>query len=320
MQNRRDFIKSSATTFAALALLAPAHSCTGQPAPASPADPNDSEIKMAIARWQGGADTPERLKMAAVKLTERAVADLEGLGRFIKKGQSVWVKPNINFHTAPEFAANSNPDVVATVVRLCFEAGAGKVRVGDHSYFGADKSYPMSGIEAAVKAAGAEMVYLDAAKFKEYPINGKVLEKWPLSPEIVEADVLVNVPIAKNHPLPKVSASIKNLMGMAGGDRSTWHEKLPEYLSDLLAFVKPKVHIVDAVRVLTAGPPRGGNLEDVKFIGAVAAGVDAVALDAWASEALGHRPEDIATVTTANARGLGQMDYRKLNPREVILS
>ncbi len=302
--SRREFLKTAATTGAALAIAAGANS------PALAADP---DVQMSVARLQAKPETPEALQAAATKLTNEALRNLGGMARFVKKGASVWVKPNINFHRSPEFAANTHPEVVAAVVRACFEAGAAKVRVGDHSAFGSDVSYPMSGIEAAAKAAGAEVVYLDESKFKEFPLAGKELPAWRLCPEIVESDLVISVPVAKRHPLPIVSACMKNLMGIAGGDRSKWHDKLSECVCDLTAFLKPRLSVMDALRCIMTGPPRGGNLEDLKFFGVVAAGTDIVAMDAFASELLGCKPADIGIVATASARGLGQIDYHKLN-------
>ena len=311
-RSRREFMKESALAGGALALLYSGCSQQAQ-------DPVN-EVQMSIAKWQGKPEAEEDIRAAASTLTEQAVRNLGGLGRFVKKGATVWVKPNINFHRTPEFAANTNPAVVAAVVRLCYEAGAGKVRVGDHSGFGADVSYPMSGIAEAAQGAGAEVVYLDESKFKPYPLNGKVLKEWPLCPDIVEADLVVSVPVAKNHAIPTVSGCMKNFMGVAGGDRSTWHEHIADCVCDITAFMKPKVCIVDAVRVITAGPPRGGDLNDVKFMGAVAAGVDPVALDAWAAELLGHNAADVGSIAEGQTRGLGQMAYRKLNLREATVS
>lgn len=268
---------------------------------------------MAVVRWKNGEPgTPEAYKRMAVVLTEQAISDMGGLGRFVKKGASVWLKPNINFHRTSEFAANTNPDVVATMVRLCLEAGAANVRVGDHSAFGADKSYPMSGIEDAVKAAGGEMVLLDPNAFKEYSIGGKVLTKWALAPQIMESDIIINMPVAKNHPLPKYSGCMKNLMGIAGGDRNEWHKELAECLCDINTFVKPTLHVMDMMRCILSGPPRGGSLDDIKFFGLVAAGIDPVALDAFGAELLGKRPADIAHLVAASGRNMGQIDYRKL--------
>ena len=101
----------------------------------------------------------------------------------------------------------------ATVIKKCFEAGAGKVRIGDNSSFGSDKSYPMSGIEAAAKAAGAEVVYLNEASFKEYPINGKIMPKWLLSPDIVEADCINQSAYCKESPAPEIFRMHEKLDG-----------------------------------------------------------------------------------------------------------
>ena len=133
---RREFLARS-TAAGSLALLS--NGCSEK----TPVSASDSGAEIAIAKWGGDTKEPEALKEAAAKLTQTAVNGVGGLHRFIKKGATVWVKPNINFHRPPEFAANTNPDVVAAVVKLCYEAGAGKVKVGDHSGFGADVSYPM---------------------------------------------------------------------------------------------------------------------------------------------------------------------------------
>ncbi len=327
MQNRRDFLRQSVAG-SSLALLTAGCSKPSESAPAPTASPSPKRevfslppdsVEMSIAKWTADKDLSENIQEAAIKLTEQAVKGLGGLEHFLHKGCSVWVKPNINFHRTPEFAANTNPDVVGTVVRLCYEAGAGKVRMGDHSSFGSDKSYPMSGIEAAAKTAGAEVVYLDESKFKEYSLGGKIVDKWPLSQDIVESDVIIDVPVAKQHPLPRISGCMKNLMGVAGGNRSEWHANIAKCVCDITAFLRPRLCVVDALRVITAGPPKGGNLDDLLVAGAVAAGVDPVALDAWICELLGYDPNEVETLVEGHARGLGQIDYRKLKLAELTV-
>jgi uncharacterized protein (DUF362 family) len=316
---RRVFLASTATLGAAALAGCGKTAETTAPAVQNAAD----GVKIAISRWKGASDNEEALRQAAIRLTETAIENLGGMARFVPKGSTVWIKPNINFHRTPEFAANSNPHVVATVARLCIEAGAGKVRVGDVPYFGADQSYAMSGIADAVKAVGAEMVFIDKEKpekFREAAIGGKFLDKWPLSTEIIDADILINLPVAKQHPLPKFSGCMKNLMGVAGGDRSKWHDNIAGYVSDLNSFVKPRLHVVDVIRSIISGPPKGGNLDDVKYFGVVAAGTDPVALDAFAATTIGFKPSEIETLTTGASRGLGTLDYASLNPREATVS
>lgn len=275
------------------------------------------DIDMAIARWKGAAVPEESLKPMAVRLTEEAIKALGGMQRFVKKGNVVWVKPNIGWNRKPEFAANTNPDLVATLVRLCLEAGAKTVRVGDLTCNPAKEAYGNSGIEAAVIQAGGEIVYLDPKRFKEYPLSGKRLEKWEFYPDIIESDLVINCPVVKHHGISKATLCMKNYMGVIGGNRGFFHQDIQTCLADVTAFMKPRLCVLDAIRILTANGPSGGNLADVKRMDTVAAGTDIVALDAFGAELLGHKPADIATVAMGQERGLGKMDYRSLKLREL---
>ena len=146
------------------------------------------------------------------------------------------------------------------------------------------------------------------------------MQKWPLCPEIVESDVVINVPIAKHHAIATVTACMKNYMGIIGDPRGQWHQDLPTCLCDITRFMKPPMCVLDATRLLTANGPTGGNLGDVKRMDLVAAGTDVVALDALAAELLGHDPKAIKTVAAGAQAGLGRMDYRNLALREIDLT
>jgi uncharacterized protein (DUF362 family) len=304
---RREFLRATFAAGSALALGFP----TGTAAA-------EGDPKMCIARWTGLAATnPDQIKAVATKLAERSISDLGGMARFVKSGDGVWIKPNIGFPLAPEFAVNTNPDLVATLVRLCRDAGARTVKVGDNSCYGAQRAYPESGIEAAVKAAGGEMLLFEESRFREVKLDGERLEKWPLYGDLLDADLLINVPIVKQHPLTGVTACMKNYMGVAGGPRDLWHKEIIPCLCDVTAYMKPRLCVVDAVRILTANGPTGGELDDVKFTGLVAAGVDVVALDAFAAELIGLNPAQSKMMAAAEKRGLGNRDYRKSALRAV---
>ncbi len=314
--SRRKFLKR-ATALGGVTLLSPYFSLARSDPPV-PAVADTSELVMAIARWQPEAEGDVR--SIATKLTQEAMTALGGMARFVAKGDVVWIKPNIGWNRAPELAANTNPDVVATLARLCLEAGAKKVKVGDNSCHPARQTYRTSGIEVAVREAGAEMVYLDDRRFKDVDLGGKQLSSWPLYPEAIEADLLINVPIVKHHGLSRVSLCMKNTMGIAGGDRGRWHQALPNCLVDINAYLQPQLCILDAVRILTGHGPQGGNLADVKRLHVVAAGRDIVALDSFGAELLGHEPAQIDTIRAGHAAGLGQMDYRQVDRVEVVIS
>jgi len=309
--SRRDFLKQTAVLGGAAALsgFGAAHA-------------QETTSQMAIAK---GATLPEQadtvaIKALAEKLTRRAIEAVGGMKRFVSKGDVVWIKPNMAWNRTPEQGANTNPEVVATLVTLCLEAGAKQVKVGDNTCNDARQSYPNSGIEAAAKGAGADIVYIDGNRFKDMAMKGERLKNWELYPEIVEADFVLNVPVVKHHSISEATMCMKNYMGIAGGKRGIWHQDLATCLCDVTAFMKPRLCVLDAVRVLTANGPTGGRLSDVKLAGTIAVGTDIVALDAFGATLLGHKPEEITSVAQGHARGLGEIDYNKLAPKEVMVS
>jgi uncharacterized protein (DUF362 family) len=130
---------------------------------------------------------------------------------------------------------------------------------------------------------------------------------------------VINVPVVKHHVLAKATMCMKNYMGVID-NRKSFHQNIPGCLVDLTRFMKPQICILDAVRILKDHGPRGGNLEDVRTPLALAAGTDIVALDAWGSEVLGHKPTDIESVVQGAAAGLGKIDYRSLALQEIAVS
>jgi len=264
------------------------------------------------------AEKPPRPKVAVAhgtkvdprKLTRQAIAALGGMGRFVKKGDDVIVKPNIcNAYHGPEYASTTNPDVVGEVVALCIAAGARRVRVMDFPFGGTPQAaYEKSGIRKAVEAAGGQMEVMAPFKFKKTPIpKGKDIKEWWIYTPVLEADVLIDIPIAKHHVLAGLTLAIKNLMGVIQR-RSRLHPNLHQRLADLTTRVRPTLTIVDAVRMLMKHGPTGGDLRDVKRMDTVIASADIVAADAYATTLFGKKPSDIGYIQKAAEMGLGVMD------------
>ena len=297
--NRRDFIKL--TAIAGIGLSIP-RNFDSFIAPAEAAE----KIDLAVAHG-----------VSPSKITRAAIDAMGGMKMFISRGDIVVVKPNIAFDRLPEHAANTNPEVVAVVVQMCFEAGAKKVKVFDRTVNDARRCYVQSGIADAAKAAGADVSYIDERKFKEMDIKGEVLKSWPLYTEVFEADKVINIPIAKHHGLAKLTMSMKNWMGVMGGSRRTIHQRLDESLVDLSMAIKPTLTILDAVRILTANGPQGGNLEDVKKMDTVIVGVDQVAVDSFGATLFGMKGNDLEYVKIADKMGLGKMDISKLKIKRI---
>jgi uncharacterized protein (DUF362 family) len=250
-------------------------------------------------------------------IVRAAIEAMGGMGRFVSKGDVVVVKPNIGFDRVPEQAGCTNPEVVGEVVRLCMDAGAKKVKVFDRSVNDPRRCYVQSGIEPAAKGQGADVSYMDDRRFKEMSVGGRKLLRWPLYRDIIEADKVINVPVAKHHGLATLTMGIKNFMGIMGGNRSRIHQRLDECIVDLSLYLKPTLTVLDAVRVLTANGPQGGNLKDVKKLDTVVVGTDQVAVDAYGATLFGLKGEQLGYVRVGAERGLGRSDLENLAIRKI---
>jgi uncharacterized protein (DUF362 family) len=250
---------------------------------------------------------------------EAALRAIGGIERFVQPGNDVIVKPNIcvAYHT-PEYAATTNPEVVAALVRLCLGAGARRVRVMDQPFGGtAEEAYNRSGIAGAVQSAGGEMEIMAGMKFASVAIpGGQDITEWPVYRDALDADVLINVPIAKTHDLAVLTLGMKNLMGLIE-DRGGLHPNLAQRLADLTTLFRPALTVVDATRILVANGPSGGNLEDVRQTQTVIASHDIVAADAYAATLFGLTAADIPATRAGAAMGLGTLDLAVIRIEEI---
>jgi uncharacterized protein (DUF362 family) len=246
-------------------------------------------------------------------LVQRALDDLGGIGRFVSRQDVVVIKPNIAWDRTPEQAANTNPEAVAEVVRQCWQAGAKRVIVTDVSCNEPRRCFQRSGIQAAARAEGAEVVLPDPELFREVDLGGVVLKSWPVFAPFLEADKIINMPIAKHHTLSGVTLGMKNWYGILGGQRNRLHQQIHQSLADLASFMLPTVTLIDCYRILLRNGPTGGNLEDVATKKTMVAGTDPVALDAYVAKAYWNLdPEHLPYLQMAAARNLGTVDFDKL--------
>ncbi|MDH4161371.1 MAG: DUF362 domain-containing protein [Nitrospirota bacterium] len=295
--DRRDFLKTAAISGVGLAIPAlDPLSALGEP----------RHPDLAVAQGPSPGKT-----------VRAAIDALGGIKRFISRGDVVVVKPNIAWDRVPEQAGDTNPEVVAAVVKLCYEAGARKVKVFDRPVNDPRRCYIQSGIEPAAKAVDADVSHMDERKFRDIAVNGLALKTWPLYTEVFEADKVINVPIAKHHGLAKLTMAMKNWMGIMGGSRRMIHQKIDESLVDLAMKVKPALTVLDAVRILTANGPQGGDLRDVKKLDTIVAGIDQVAIDSYGATLFGMKGSDLGYVRIAAQHGFGVMDLNRLSIKKV---
>jgi uncharacterized protein (DUF362 family) len=247
------------------------------------------------------------------RITRSALTALGGMGSFVRPGNVVVVKPNMGWDRGPELAANTHPLVVRTVVEEALKAGAKKVKIFDRTCNDERRCYVNSGIQSALAGMKqVEVKFLEPERYRKVQLKGRVLGQWELYDEALDADVFINVPVAKHHGLTRLSLGLKNIMGVMGGNRGTIHRRIDDSLADINAVLKSHLTVIDATRILTANGPQGGDPRDVKALHTVIASRDIVAADAYATTLFGLKPAEIGVTVAAHRRGLGEMELSRM--------
>jgi uncharacterized protein (DUF362 family) len=251
--------------------------------------------------------------------TRKALEALGGISRFVKKGQSVILKPNMSFANTPDRGSTTHPVVVATVAQACMEAGALQVVVLDHTLQRAELCLERTGIREACKQInGVHVMTLQDKKFfREIKVpQGKVLERVEVMKDILEGQVLINLPVAKSHSATGVSLGLKGLMGLIW-DRESFHSQynINQAVADLATVIKPHLTILDATRALASGGPGGPG--DVKKPNLIIAGIDPVAVDSYGVGIVpwygqNFKGRQVEHILLAHQRGLGKIDTDQL--------
>ena len=244
-----------------------------------------------------------------------------GMNKIIKKGQTVVVKPNIGWNRSPEYGANTNPKLIQRIIEHCYDAGAKKVYVFDHSCDFWEYTYKNSGIESATKNANAIVVPADSeGHYQSVSVGaGKTLKKTKVHEIMLEADILINVPVLKSHGGARLTIAMKNLMGVVW-DRGYYHSMgLQQCIADFCSYRKPDLNIVDAYNVMLRNGPRGRSIEDVVNMKYQLISTDIVAVDAAASKIFGLEPDDIPHIKIGNDMKLGTMNLDKLNIKRMTI-
>ncbi len=251
---------------------------------------------------------------------DMGIQALGGMGTFVGKGQKVLVKPNIGWDVVPDKGANTNPALVKRIIEHCFRAGAKEVYVFDNTCDNWIKCYQNSGIEKAVKDAGAKIVPGNSESYyQEVTIpNGKKLQKTKVHELVLSSDVFINVPVLKNHSSARMTGALKNMMGVVW-DRGYWHRNnLNQCIADYALYPKkPALNVMDAYNVMMRNGPRGVSKEDLSNMKSLMISTDWVAIDAAGAKMMGKEPESIEHIALAAAMGIGKMDLASMNIHRV---
>lgn len=308
---RREFVKTATVGAAALAL------------------PNalnaKQEAPLDLVALHGGE---------AADMFRRGIAEMGGMQRFVKKGQTVVLKPNIGWDKKPDMGSNTNPELMKAVVEECVKAGAKEVLCFDHTC-GTDweNRYSISGIKDAVESAGGKMIpaasdsmFIDCDLPKSVILKSAKVHKLVINP-----DVLINIPVLKHHGGAKITAAMKNYMGCVL-DRRWWHShNMPQCIADYAAWQKTTLNIIDAYRVmLQFGPigksPKYAPIVKYQIISTDIVAADTAATKIFASLAKRHgmgtpyEVSDIEYIELAEKLGVGTSDLKKLRTKNISMT
>lgn len=264
--------------------------------------------------------SPENIE----RVTEESINQLGGMKSFVNRGDKVILKPNIGWARRPEQAATTNPFVIKKVIELCYNAGASEVRVTDLPCNSASITFERTGIQKAAESVDGIVYYpkshrVKVMNFKDkrtifLPVDEKEIKSWPIFIDFLEADKVINIPVAKVHNLSKLSLGMKNWYGAISGRRNQLHQAIHESIASLAYHFSPDLTIIDAIRILIKNGPTGGLESDVKIKNTIIASRNQVGADAVATTLFGMKPEDIEHIKIASKSfGMGDYDLNKLN-------
>ena len=304
--NRRDFIKQTAAAAAASTCIGGGILLWGN------RNINTNEISAIYQPKDYRINIDPNRPIIAVaqgedyrQIVVSALALMGGIEAFIAKGDKVVLKPNIGWDRTPEMGANTHPDIIAELTRLCLQAGAAKVTVVDVTCNDPQRTYNRSGIKTAAKAEGAEVIIANDSYFTEIDFGDNSLGRWQVLKPVLECDKLINVPVVKHHSLSGMTAAMKNWFGAITGPRNRLHQDIHNNIAELARLFQPTLTIEDATRVLQRNGPTGGRIEDVISYNTIVVSTDQVAAEAYITRFLNKAPSDFPFIEKAEQIGVG---------------
>ncbi len=284
----------------------------------------DAHSRLSMAFAAGDADLVIAQQGTPTQLLQAAMAPLGGMGRFVKKGQRVVIKANVAWARTPDQACTNNPELLSSLIKLCYQAGAKRVAVWDHTCDNYQFCFARSGLKKITQEAGGDIFSghgRNVYKQVEVP-KGKKLKTVEIIQDVLDTDVFINFPIPKQHFATELTLGLKNFIGIVWDMEQLHKIDLHQCIADISTIRKPDLVVVDAVRILTTNGPKGpGKTED---IGEVLASTDIVAVDAYAAAYFKHpktgkpfKPAEVRFVKNAYDLGLGEINLSKVRMKKV---
>jgi uncharacterized protein (DUF362 family) len=262
---------------------------------------------------------------SAEVLLRTALAPLGGIERFVKPGQTVAIKPNVTWDRPPHTASSQDPDLMRAMINMVRAAGASRILIVDRSVFDPPALVlEVTELGPVFEETGVEVHVLDRfvepkSKYMDIDIpDGKAFQRIGVVKVAAEADVRINMAVAKSHIVLPVTLCCKHMMGYLENPPGL-HVSLDQGIADILSApaIHSELHILEAIRVRVRGAAYGDGTDitdpdRVKRKNQVIAGVDPVLIDAYATATFFNRsPMEITHIKRCFEAGLGEIDLQK---------
>ncbi|MFO7611191.1 MAG: DUF362 domain-containing protein [Clostridia bacterium] len=239
------------------------------------------------------------------------VARLGGMGRFIKPGMTVALKPNLLLPQSPDNCATTHPAVVAAAGRLVLEAGGKPVVVespgGLYNKIVLMTLYKLCGISDVCEKHGIALNYDTAVTRVTADCLGRTRSFNVLKP-LVDADFIINISKMKTHGMMVFTGAVKNMFGaIAGAEKASYHMNMPDYMAfasnliDICETVRPGLSIMDGIDAMEGNGPSAGR---PRRIGALLVSESPYALDKAAHDIINLDANDSYILIEAIRRGI----------------
>lgn len=249
------------------------------------------------------------------QLLVQAIDHLTGAGVAFPHSGSVFLKPNIVIGASARESITTDPHFISELIRLLLEAGVSKVFVGDSSagYIKSSETFQVTGMAQAVVDAGGILVNIDdPAERTEIPLpDSDILESITVPRKALEADYLINFAKLKTHRIGSFTCCVKNWVGFIDQPVRLQHHqtRLPRLVAELHRALPEDICFGDGVIV---GEGDGPDLSKPRFLGALLASNDPVALDSIGAQLLGIHRHDLLFPWTAHLAGVGEIDRNRI--------
>jgi len=316
-ETRRQFLLRCSKAGLSVAAACSLGYCFYESSDPKPYDKEEKNITLPDYSIQG---KKEKIAVATgkdrIKTLNMGLKALGGIESFIKKGDHVLLKVNAAFATPPVLSATTNPELLGELVRLCLKAGAESVKVTDNPINDPASCFTLTGIESAAKSAGAEVYLPKNSYFKPITVEGgKLIKDWPLLFHPFKGvNKVIGISPVKDHHRSGASMAMKNWYGILGGRRNVFHQDIHNIIKELAMMVKPTLVILDGTVTMMTNGPTGGSLADLKPTNTMIISTDQVAADSFGATLLEKDSNELPFIKMAQEAGVGNADFKSLNP------